>query len=338
MTSARGWPSAPDAEFPAEQKRLLARARRLEWWSLGFTASAALVLYVTMGSSQAMRTSFFEDVVSLVPAGAFLLASRIAMRPPGRRYPYGTHSAISIGYLTAALALVTMGSFLLIEAVIKIASGTRTTIGGMTLLGQTVWAGWPMLVALVYSGVPSVIFGHMKMRIAPQLHDKILFADAKMMKADWMAELATACGVIGIGLGFWWADPLAALLVSLDILHDGVSNVARAVTDLIKERPKKTDGSGFEPLPEEVAAFLRSLDWVEDAEVRMREDGHVFFGEAYVIPRAADCLTENIEKAVQKAKSLNWRLHDLVIMPVRRLPETPGPAVGLLPQSKPTAD
>lgn len=323
MTSARGWPSAPDAEFPVEQKRLLARARRLAWWSLGYTASAALVLYLTMGSSQAMRTSFFEDVVSMVPACAFLLASRIALRSPSRRYPYGFHSAISIGYLTAALALVAMGGFLLTEAVIKIASGTRTTIGGMTLFGHTVWAGWPMLIALVYTSVPSVIFGHMKMKIAPKLHDKILLADAQMMKADWMAELATAFGVIGIGLGFWWADPLAAFLVSLDILHDGVTNVGNAVTDLIKERPKKTDGSGFEPLPEEVTAFLRSLDWVEDASVRMREDGHVFFGEAYVIPRSMHCLTQNIAKAAQDAKSLNWRLHDLVITPVRQLPKTP---------------
>jgi divalent metal cation (Fe/Co/Zn/Cd) transporter len=324
MTSARGWPLAPKAEFPPEQKRLLARARRLEWWSLSYTASTALLLYVTMGSSQAMRTSFFEDIISMVPVCAFLAASAIAMRSPSRRCPYGTHSVISIGYLTAALALVTMGSFLLIEAVIKIASGTRTTIGGVTLFGHTVWAGWPMLVALVYACVPSAILGHMKMKIAPRLHDKILFADAKMMKADWMTALATALGVIGIGLGFWWADPLAALLVSLDIVHDGVANVGRAVTDLIKERPKKTDGSGFEPLPEEVAEFLRSLDWVEDASVRLREDGHVFFGEGYVIPRTTDHITENIEKAVRDAKSLNWRMYDLVIMPVRRLPVTPG--------------
>jgi divalent metal cation (Fe/Co/Zn/Cd) transporter len=307
-------------EFPPEQKQLLQRARRLEWWSLAYTASAALALFLTMGTSQAMRTSFFEDVVSLVPAIAFLIASKIAVRAPDLKYPYGRHSAVSIGYLTAALALVTMGGFLLTEAVIKFTSGERTTIGGMTLFGETIWAGWPMLVALVYTGVPSFIFGRIKLKIAPHLHDKILFADAKMMKADWMAELATACGVIGVGLGLWWADPLAALLVSLDILHDGVTNVGRAVTDLIKERPKKTDGSDFEPLPEVVAAYLRGLDWVEDAEVRMREDGHVFFGEAFVVPRNTENLVANVEQAVEDAKSLNWRLHELVIMPAARLP------------------
>jgi hypothetical protein len=52
----------------------------------------------------------------------------------------------------------------------------------------------------------------------------------------------------------------------------------------------------------------------------MREDGHVFFGEAYVVPRTTEDLAEKIEKCSQHARSLNWRLHDLVIMPVRRLP------------------
>lgn len=141
-----------------------------------------------------------------------------------------------------------------------------------------------------------------------------------MMKADWMAGTATALGVLGVGMGYWWADPVAAGLVSLDILHDGATNVANAVTDLMKERPKKTDGSGLEPLPEELEKRLEELDWVERAEVRLREDGHVFFGEAYVVPRGGRAGVDQIARAVDHAMSLNWRLHDLTVMPVEQLP------------------
>ncbi len=303
-------------ELPPEQQALLRRARRLEWGSIAYTLSGVVLLYLTMGTSQAMRTSFFENAVSVLPAFAFLMASRIAARPPNPQFPYGYHSAVSIGYLTAALVLAAMGAFLLIEAAVKLAQGTRTTIGGMTIFGETVWAGWPMLLALAYTCVPSFFLGRIKLNIAPQLHDKVLFADAKMMKADWMSELATGCGVIGVGLGFWWADALAALLVSLDILYDGVSNIGRAVSDLIHERPRKTDGSAFEPLQEDVAAYLRRLDWVEEVEVRLRENGHVFFGEAFVRPRTTENLVDNIEQAVSGAKDLDWRLHELVVMPV----------------------
>jgi divalent metal cation (Fe/Co/Zn/Cd) transporter len=309
-----------DHEFPPEQQAICDRARRLEWWSLAYTASAASLMYVTMGTSQAMRTNFFDDVISMVPAIAFLLAMKIAVLAPRPRFPYGFHTAVSIGYLTASLALLAMGSFLLIEAAVKLIADERTTIGGMTLFGQTVWAGWPMLLALVYGSVPTFFLGRAKLALAPRIHDKILFADAQMMKADWMAGTATAFGVLGVGLGYWWADPVAAALVSLGILHDGAINVANAVTDLMKERPKKTDGSGLEPLPEELEKRLQEVDWVQAAEVRLREDGHVFFGEAYIVPRGGRAAVDQIARAVDHATSLNWRLHDVTVMLVERLP------------------
>jgi divalent metal cation (Fe/Co/Zn/Cd) transporter len=310
---------SPGFEFPPEERAIFRRAQRLEGWSMAYIASAAVLLYLTMGSSQAMRTSFFEDVISLVPPMSFLVVSRLARRAPRPDYPYGFHSAVSIGYLTASLALLAMGGFLLTEALIKFASGERATIGGVTLFGHTIWAGWPMLAALVYTSVPSFFLGRAKLKLAPRVHDKILFADAKMNKADWMGEAATAVGVMGVGLGYWWTDPAAAALVSLEILHDGWSNLRAAITDLIDERPKKTDQSGFETLPEELARHMEALDWVQAAEVRLREDGHVFFGEVFVVPRTTEGLVEKIERAVDHAKSLNWRIHDVTIMPVAHL-------------------
>ena len=71
-----------------------------------------------------------------------------------------------------------------------------------------------MLAAIAYSAVPSVLLGRAKLRLAPKIHDKVLLADADMMRADWMAEAATAVGGVGAGFGLWWLDPLAAALVS----------------------------------------------------------------------------------------------------------------------------
>ena len=95
-------------EFPEKQLAAYHKARRLEWLSVGYLVSAGILLYLVMGSSQAMRTSWLEDLVSIVPPVAFLVASRVARRPPSKRYPYGMHGAVSIAYLTAALALLAM--------------------------------------------------------------------------------------------------------------------------------------------------------------------------------------------------------------------------------------
>jgi len=126
--------------------------------------------------------------------------------------------------------------------------------------------------------------------------------------------------VIGTGFGLWWLDPLAAALVSADILKDGVGTLKTAVADLIDRRPEKTDETGLEELPEEVRKKLRDLDWVEDAIVRMREEGHVFIGEAFVVPkRGTPDLPAKLRQAVEAAKTIDWRVHELVIMPVEEL-------------------
>lgn len=308
-------------EFPPEVEACYRKARRLEWFTLAYISSAACFLYLTMGSSQAMRTSFFEDVISLVPAMAFLVGTSIARRGAHPNFPYGRHRATSIAHLTAALALCMMGGFLLFEAIMSYTTGERATIGGFNLFGHMVWGGWPMLAALVYTGVPSVILGRMKLKLAPKMHDKVLFADAQMMKADWMAEGATAVGVIGTGLGLWWLDPLAAALVSADILKDGVGTLKTAVADLIDRRPEKADKSGLEEVPGELEAFLRRFDWVEDAKVRMRDEGHIFMGEAFVVTKAdTPGLIEKLERAGEEVKTLNWRVQELVLVPVTGLP------------------
>jgi divalent metal cation (Fe/Co/Zn/Cd) transporter len=274
-------------EFPPEVEETYRRARRLEWITLAYLASTATLLFFTMGTSQAMRTSFFEDLVSLVPAAAFLVGTAIARRSPSSTYPYGLHRATSIAHLVAAVALCAVGLSLIADAGLKVMAGEKPTIGGMSLFGTVIWAGWPMLAAVLYASLPSYVLGRMKLKLAPQLHDKVLHADAKMMKADWMSAAATAIGVIGTGFGAWWLDPLAAALVSLDILKDGVSNLGTAVADLIDRRPKKTDQSDWERLLDEIRGFLLRLDWVDAAEVRMREAGHVFVGDALVVPRLA---------------------------------------------------
>lgn len=301
-------------ELPPDKEQVLRSARSLERWTIVYLMLAATVVGWTMGGSQAMRTSFFEDLISIVPATMFLVCTRIARRKPTPKYPYGFHGAVSIGYLTSSLALVAMGAFLLIEALIKMILVERTTIGGMTVVGYTVWAGWPMIAAILATVGPSILLGRKKLELAPQIHDKILFADAQMMKADWVTATATAVGVLGVGWGFWWVDPVAAALVSLSILKDGVDNVGVAIGDLIERRPMKTDQSGPEPLADALRARIEELDWVASASVRLREVGHVFFGEVFVTPRGASAeLPAKIRDAVDTARALNWRLHDVTV-------------------------
>lgn len=307
-------------EFPAEQEEALRKARRLEWITITYILSAVVLMYFVLGSSQAMKTAWLEDILSLVPPAVFLLAARIAPREPSEEFPYGYHRVVSIAFLCASLALMSMGLWLFGDAIVKLVKADRPSIGGVTLFGHTFWLGWLMIPALIYSALPAMILGRLKLPASEKLHDKVLHVDASMNKADWMTALAAIVGVIGIGLGYWWADAVAAAFISLDILYDGFKNLKQVIFDLMDQRPKTVDRSEDDPLPDRAREFLRGLPWVADAQVRMREEGHVNFGEAFIVVReGTDRLPERLEEAAKACRDLHWRLHDLVIMPVTSL-------------------
>jgi cation diffusion facilitator family transporter len=284
-------------------------------------ASAVVLLALVLGSSQAMKTAWIEDLLGLIPPLAFLLAMRFNTRDPTGRFPYGFHRIVSIAHLCSALALFVMGTYLLVESIIKLVTAEYPTINSVELFGQTIWLGWLMLPALAWSGLPAVFLGRAKIPLAEELHNKVLYADAKMNKADWLTAGAAMVGVVGIGFGLWWLDAVAAALISLDITKDGISNLRRAVVDLMDQAPTTVDHDDADPLRGKLAAMLQDLDWVEEVDLRLREEGQVYFGEALVVPSDETNITQKIEDALKRAGDLDWRIHDLALTPVRELPE-----------------
>jgi len=312
---------ARSPELPPDLQRTLRRARRLEWLTVVYMASAVVLLALVLGSSQAMKTAWIEDLLGLIPPVAFLVAIRFNSRAPTARFPYGFHRIISVAHLCSALALFVMGIYLLVESIIKLVTAEYPTINSVEIFGQTVWLGWLMLPALAYSALPSVFLGRAKIPLAEELHNKVLYADAKMNKANWLTAGAAMVGVVGIGFGLWWADAAAAAIISLDISKDGLSNLRRAVVDLMDQTPTTIDEDNADPLRDRLAAMLRDLDWVEDVELRLREEGQVYFGEALVVPSDETNITEKIEAALKQARDLEWRIYDLALVPVRELPQ-----------------
>lgn len=305
--------------LPEDVHKEHVKAQRLEWWTIAYLVSAIILLYLVLGSSQAMKAAWAEDIISLVPPLAFLVAARFYNRAPSDEFPYGYHRAFSVAHLCAALALLGMGGFLLFDSLSKLISQEHPVIGSIVLFGEPVWLGWLMLPTLVWSGLPAVFLGRAKLPLARRLHSKVLYADADMNKADWLTAAAAMAGVVGIAFGLWWADAAAASLISLDILKDGVSNLGDAVSDLMDERPTTVDGKDADPLVDRVREVLRNLPWVAEADVRLREEGEVYFGEAFVVPRDETDLIGKLEEASQRAREVDWRIHDVVVTPVRAL-------------------
>lgn len=312
----------PHFHHPPDRHELLRKAVRLEWITVAYLVSVIAAMYVVMGSSQAMRTAWIEDMLSLVPPLAFLVAMPIARRRPSDEFPFGYHRATSVAFFAGAVALFAMGGFLLVESFHKLLIREHPTIGMFRIFGRDIWLGWAMLAVLAYGCLP-VILGRLKLPLARSLHDHVLHVDADMNKADWLTAVGAGVGVIGVGLGYWWVDAAAAALIASDITWDGYRNLRQVMADMLDETPKLVDGSARDGLPERVRTYLRSLPWVEDADVRMRDGGHAFTGEAFVVPRDNRDLVPRLREAVDGARALDWRMLDLTIMPVESLDPPP---------------
>lgn len=312
-------------KLPPEKEAKLRRAQRLEWITIGFMLSIITVVGLTASSSQAMKAAWIEDLLSLVPPVSFLVAARFRNNEPDEQFPYGYRRAMSIAFLVAALALFAFGTFIFIDSVTKLVMGEHTTIESVEIFGRHVWLGWLMIAALIYSIIPPVVLGYLKLPLAVELHEKVLHADAQMNKADWLTGIAGILGILGIAYGFWWADAVAAGVISLDIVKDGFSNLKCAVKDLMDERPTTVVHFRPDEITARLCDELERLDWVREASVRLREEGDVLTGEAYVVPRQVEGdLLEKLKRASDHLHSLNWRLYDVVVVPVHSLGDIGG--------------
>jgi divalent metal cation (Fe/Co/Zn/Cd) transporter len=130
-------------ELPPDLARVYRTAVRIEWLTIAYMLSAVALLYLTLGSSQAMKAAWWEDLLGLLPPIAFLVSDRFRDRDPTPRFPYGYHRATSLAYLSASLALFTLGGFILYDSASKLARFEHRPSGwwSRSASGRCGWAG-----------------------------------------------------------------------------------------------------------------------------------------------------------------------------------------------------
>lgn len=312
---------AQSREIPEHLSVQYKRAIKLEWLTVVYLATVVVVMYLAMGSSAAMKAAWVEDAVSLFPSIAFLCASAVAGKAATARKPYGYHKAFTVAFVVGSVALLVLGLYILIDSSLSLIKKEHPTIGSASLFGQEIWMGWLMILALLYSFIPAVILGQVKLPLASELHEKVLYVDSEAQKADWMTAGAGILGIVGVGFGLWWADSVAAVIISLSIVKDGVFRTRDCVQDLMEELPMTFDNKEFHPLVDEVVRSSLAEYWVKDVRVRMREHGMVFFGEVAVIPESEENLVQNIKSLFEKIQALDWKVYDIVVHPVEEFAE-----------------
>lgn len=91
--------------MPDAVEQAMKRARRLAWITVVYLVSSVVVLMLVMGRSQAMKTEWIDDMLSVVPPISFLISSHVARRDANAKFPYGYLRATSVAFLAGSVAL-----------------------------------------------------------------------------------------------------------------------------------------------------------------------------------------------------------------------------------------
>lgn len=295
---------------PKEIRAAMAAACRLEKWNLFWTVTYVLALGFAMGSSQAMKTAWIEDLLGMIPPIVFLVSERLERRGANARFHYGYDRVNGLGFLIAAVALLAVGLLLFKDAVTALATQQHVTVGTVRLWGHDVWLGWFMLAAQAYATVPPLIIGHRELPLARELRDKLLHTDALMNKANWQTGVAGFVGVAGLGFGLWWADSAAAIVISGSIVLDGWRALRIATAELVDGVPREL---GDDKLAKDAAGLARALKReFPGARIKMRETGRYIRAEVVGARRPEDF---SIEALGIEGLDSRWRLDSVAFRP-----------------------
>jgi divalent metal cation (Fe/Co/Zn/Cd) transporter len=188
------------AQAPAA--RLRRRGFWLEYASMAWmTAEAAVAITAGVLASSIALTGFGLDSVI-----EFLAAAAVIWELRGQREDRQARAVKFIGITFFALA-----AYLAAESIHDLASHARP---GQPAAGLAITAA----ALLVMPGLAIA-----KRRTGRALGDRTLVADSAETAFCALTSAAALAGVgLNAGLGWWWADPAAALLIAALALREGV--------------------------------------------------------------------------------------------------------------------
>ena len=210
--------AVPFSGSQAEQARaaLVARGRRLEFLTIAWNAFEAAVALVSgfLAGSIALIGFGFDSLIET--ASAVVLLWRLSLdHAAGRREQLERTARRLVG-----ICFLLLAAYIAIESIrsLWLREPSARSIPGILIAAAAV-----MVMPLL---------GRAKRRVAAQLGSRALHSDSK--QADFCAYLS---GILLVGLalqftlGWWWADPVVALIMVPIIAHEGLQGLRGQVCD-----------------------------------------------------------------------------------------------------------
>lgn len=264
-------------------------ARRPERVALGavFIGVALVLGKLVVGLLTGSLGILSEAVHSLfdVAASTFtLVAVRTARKPADREHPYGHGRAENVAAFAEGILLLITAAGIAFEAFRRLAAGGAA-------VNPAGYAFALLIATLLIEGGRAVVLR----RVGRLASSDAMLADATNRIADVLATVGVLAGLVGVRMGFTWADSVAALLVAA-IIGRAAAMLAWRSGDILIDRA----AAGAE---RQLRAAIQGVNGVREVRsVRVRRSGPNLIGDASIATRrmlsveAAGALAEDIKR------------------------------------------
>jgi divalent metal cation (Fe/Co/Zn/Cd) transporter len=179
--------------FPDAEAVLLRRGKRLEWFTLGWNVVGVVVLAVlaVMASSVALAGFGLDSFIEIAASAVVLWELSGTGEARQRR-------AIQL----IGIAFVLLAVYLLAQSLIALLTAHHAVpgIGGIS---------WTAVTAIVMFSLAAA-----KGRTGRALGNPVLVTEGRVTFFDGLLAVAVLVGItLDLLLGWWWADPLAGLVI-----------------------------------------------------------------------------------------------------------------------------
>jgi cation diffusion facilitator family transporter len=225
-----------------------------------------------------------------------LLVIWISAREPDEDHPYGHEKFETLGVLVIVVFLSITCFEIARGAVSRLVSGSAPVTAGvleLTVLGAT----------LVVNAIVTLY----ETKRGRELNSEILLADALHTRADVFITVGVLIGVIAARGGYWYVDPIVALVVAAVIVVLAYEIVARAVPVLVDQLAVP---------PRRIQAAAEAIDGVVQAyDIRSRGVHERRFVELTISVRGDATVTagHQVADAVEHQLRLELDFREVVV-------------------------
>jgi cation diffusion facilitator family transporter len=269
-------------------------ARRPELVALGsvFIGVALVVGKLVVGlltGSLGILSEAVHSIFDLAASAFTLVAIRTSRKPADTEHPYGHGRTENLAAFAEGVLLLVTAAGIAFEAIRRLVEGGGT-------VNPAAYAFALMIATLVIEvGRAGVL-----RRIGRLASSEAMLAEATNRLADVIATVGVLAGLVGVKLGFRWADSVAALLVAV-IIFRAAGMLAWRSGDILIDR----SAGGAE---RQLRAAIRDVNGVREVRsVRVRRSGPNLIGDASIATRrmlsveAAGALADEVKR---KARSV----------------------------------